>query len=361
MDKNKGEARDIVFGVLSLVFAAASMLGFGAAFVVDLVRTGSVGLSQIAPAFLNLLYGSVCGGTWITAGVKSLKKVGMYKKLRRVLANTPRFRLPALANALKKDAQVLHTDLNRMLKTGYFKNAVIDTESKEIIFDKNSEMLPVPAGENDTIYKPHIKLPTFPLFMGIATGAVFGLGTSFGLIGGCITGVIAFLLGYARFPSSVYYTEAIRVMPKIKPQKLGTKTGNEELDKQLPAIYNHNAELIRLSFVLSTPKIKDSLTEITRLLDEIIKHLTESPDKIKQLRQFTNYYLPTTVKLLQSYEEFAKERHKGENIRSSMLKIEGMMSKIVAIFNREHDDLYNDKAMDISAEVAVMQSMIDEI
>lgn len=359
MKKDKGMSRDTAFGVLSILFAVGMMLGFSVGAVVELVSAGTV--AGIVPALTELGLGLLGGVSWITAGAKSLKKVGTYKKFVRVLENTPRFRLPALANAMKKDVVSVQSDLSRMLKTGYFKGAVINTESKELVFDPDSEMLPVPDGEADTIYKPHKKFPFFPVFMGLSTGAVFAFGTPMGIIGGGIAGVIAFLLNYKRFPVTVYYTEAIKAAPKVKPQKLTTKTGNGELDEALPEIYNHNADLLRLSYILTAPKIKQPLSEVLRLLEAIINHVKENPHKVKQLRQFMNYYLPTTVKLLQSYEELSKQRDKGENIKSSMLKIENMMEKIVTVYKREYDDLYNEKAMDISAEISVLQNMIEEM
>lgn len=358
MKKDKGASNDTTFGVLSILFAIGILLGFSVGAVVELAAGGAAG---ILPALAEIGMGLLGGVSWIAAGAKSFKKVGMYRKFYKVLQNTPRFRLPALAKAVKKDVVSVQSDLNRMLKTGYFNGAVINTESKELVFDPGSEILPVPEGEADTVYKPHRKLPVFPIFMGLVTGSIFLFGTPLGIIGCSILGAAAFLLNYRRFPVTVYYTETVRVIPKAKIPKLSIKTGNEELDEALPEIYGHNAELVRLSYVLTTPSIKQPLSEVLRLLDEIIGHVKEHPHKIKQLRQFTNYYLPTTVKLLQSYEELARQRDKGENIKSSLLKIEGMMGKIVTVYKREYDDLFNEKAMDISAEISVLQNMIEDM
>ena len=71
-----------------------------------------------------------------------------------------------------------------------------------------------------------------------------------------------------------------------------------------------------------------------------------------------NYYLPTTIQLLQSYRELSRDPAKNENVMATMNKIENSMDEIVSTFQRELDNLYRDKTEDININIDVMLSMM---
>ena len=73
-----------------------------------------------------------------------------------------------------------------------------------------------------------------------------------------------------------------------------------------------------------------------------------------------NYYLPTTVKLLKDYNEFRRQEAKGANITSAMQKIEGVLDTIINAFKKLLDDLFMDKALDVSVDIEVLEKMIKE-
>lgn len=52
-----------------------------------------------------------------------------------------------------------------------------------------------------------------------------------------------------------------------------------------------------------------------------------------------NYYLPTTLKLLNSYDKLSRQRVKGENIQKTMFEIEGMMETIAGAFEKQLDSV----------------------
>jgi hypothetical protein len=64
--------------------------------------------------------------------------------------------------------------------------------------------------------------------------------------------------------------------------------------------------------------------------------------------------------LLRNYEDLSRQPVKGSNIKESMQKIEGIMDGILSTFRQHLDDLYRDKNIDISADIAVMENMIDQ-
>lgn len=100
----------------------------------------------------------------------------------------------------------------------------------------------------------------------------------------------------------------------------------------------------------------DRIGEIT---GKILDYQRQNPAKSGQLRQFLNYYLPTTLKILKAYAQMDAQGVQGANISAAKARIEGMMDKVVEGFEKQLDQLFQTDAMDITADVAVLERMLD--
>lgn len=99
----------------------------------------------------------------------------------------------------------------------------------------------------------------------------------------------------------------------------------------------------------------DRIEEITR---KILNYQKEHPDREGQLRSFLSYYLPTTLKILRAYAQLDAQGIEGENISAAKARIEGMMDQVVAGFEKQLDRLFQDDALDITSDVAVLENML---
>jgi len=84
----------------------------------------------------------------------------------------------------------------------------------------------------------------------------------------------------------------------------------------------------------------------------------QKPEKLPQIRRFMDYYLPTTIKLLDAYAGFEDQDVKGENIRSSKENIERMTETLSVAFEKQFDSLFLTETMDINAEIRTMDSLL---
>ena len=114
-----------------------------------------------------------------------------------------------------------------------------------------------------------------------------------------------------------------------------------------------------ISLSVDDPDLRALLEKMTDVTGKIFAFVNDNPNRIRQIRQFSNYYLPATVGLLKNYQELQSLTVKGDNIRDSMEKITTIMADIEAAFEKQFDDLYFDKSLDIHVDVEVMQKMID--
>ena len=86
--------------------------------------------------------------------------------------------------------------------------------------------------------------------------------------------------------------------------------------------------------------------------------MNEHPEKEKQIQSFMNYYLPATLKLLNSYAELEKQPTAGENIVKSKERIEKTLERLVYAFDRQLNQLFESEAMDITTDIDVLEKMM---
>lgn len=109
------------------------------------------------------------------------------------------------------------------------------------------------------------------------------------------------------------------------------------------------------------PDTEEMSTKLYRLEDimrRIFAQVQKDPSKAKDLRKLMNYYLPTTMKLLNAYVELNNQPEAGENIRSAKQEIDASMDTINDAFEKLLDNLFQDQAWDISSDLDVMKTMM---
>ena len=99
----------------------------------------------------------------------------------------------------------------------------------------------------------------------------------------------------------------------------------------------------------------DRLEQITA---QILREVSDHPEKGEKMHTFFDYYLPTTQKLLDTYADFEETGVEGENLREAKQRIESTMDSIVEGFVRQLDSLYKTDVMDVESDIRVMESML---
>jgi 5-bromo-4-chloroindolyl phosphate hydrolysis protein len=104
--------------------------------------------------------------------------------------------------------------------------------------------------------------------------------------------------------------------------------------------------------------------EISRKLDrleavtgKIFDYIEIHPEKFPEIKKFTEYFLPTTLKLLDAYREFDYQPVEGENISTAKKEIEKTLDTINLAFENLLDGLFEEAAMDISTDISVLETM----
>ena len=79
---------------------------------------------------------------------------------------------------------------------------------------------------------------------------------------------------------------------------------------------------------------------------------------IDDLHKFMDYYLPTTMKLLNAYEELDKQELTGEHVQSAKTEIENTLDTINDAFENLLDSFYKETAWDVSSDISVLKTML---
>lgn len=135
-------------------------------------------------------------------------------------------------------------------------------------------------------------------------------------------------------------------------------TGNAELDKMIDACDKAIAEMKRLDDNIADEKISAQIVRLGTLTEKILGQVKANPAKLPQIRKFMNYYVPTTLKLLNAYDRMGAQGVEGENISGTMAKVEQMMGTIVIAFEKQLDSLFGSEALDISTDITVLDNMM---
>ena len=125
----------------------------------------------------------------------------------------------------------------------------------------------------------------------------------------------------------------------------------EDGRKQLDSLKAANA-------AIPEADITAKLNRMTVAGEEILKVLERDTSQAKAVRRFMNYYLPTADKLMSTYRMMRETANPGENIEHAMRSVENSLGMIADAFERQLDNLYKDRALDVETDIDVLETMM---
>lgn len=133
----------------------------------------------------------------------------------------------------------------------------------------------------------------------------------------------------------------------LSPEEQIEREGREYMDR-----------LRRLNVEIPGEVISNKLYKLDYLLQRIFMALQGHPEKCPQMHKFMDYYLPTTVKLVEAYADFDKAGVRGEHIMNARAEIEKTMDTINQAFEKLLDDMYQDAAFEAAADAKVLKTIL---
>ena len=107
-------------------------------------------------------------------------------------------------------------------------------------------------------------------------------------------------------------------------------------------------------------EISEKIFRIEMVVTRIFERVKQQPGAVDDIHRLMDYYLPTTVKLLEAYQDLDGQPADGENIRSSKREIEETLDTLNVAFEKLLDDMFQNTAWDVSSDISVLNTILSQ-
>ena len=108
--------------------------------------------------------------------------------------------------------------------------------------------------------------------------------------------------------------------------------------------------------LMGDPAAAEELEKMQQTTESICAWLESHPESAPKARRFAEYYIPTTLKLLHTYNDV--QGQKGDNAEAIRRDIGGILHTLNTAYENLYDTLLSDAALDVSSEIAALEGML---
>ena len=318
--KNIGQVSSVlymVFGGIGMGISAS--LGL-ATFIATLISDWP-GFETIMPLPLLLFIGF---SLMLCKGINEKNRLKRMKRYLSLFAGKMYVNIADLADSLGKSSKYILKDVKKMIKLGFFPEGHLDKEDTCLMLD-------------DATYREYLRLEK--------ARKTYELEHS----------------NKDNDTSSTYHSVSSSASSdnvKGASSSVNTAHTSPELTAMIQEGQAYIRKLHELNDIIPEEVISEKMDRMENLLKEIFKRLEEDPSQMSQLHKLMNYYLPTTIKLLQSYSEFDDISNPGTDIIKAKAEIEKTVDIINEAFTELLNKLFQATVFDVTTDAQVLQTML---
>lgn len=289
-------------------FMAITGYGFGVASLIFLgllcVGAAELGWGLVLKIVAGLLVGATAAFAWMAVlGTSMVCSVGRFRKYVKMIGTREYCNTAELAQKTGRPVKAVVKDLKKMIKKGWFLQGHLDKD------------------------------------------------------------------GTCLMVSNEAYTQYTALMERMSKEKAEREAAEEKqkaeyakLSPEVQRIVKAGNDYVRkireANDAIPGEEISAKISRMEMLVDRIFDRVEQNPDSVADIRKLMEYYLPTTIKLLEAYEELDAQPVQGENILSSKKEIEKTLDTLNVAFEKLLDDLFQDTAWDVSSDISVLHTML---
>lgn len=178
------------------------------------------------------------------------------------------------------------------------------------------------------------------------------------VIGGSFFAIPYLALNIPILPSIAIGTLAFTAGELVFRKGKTLKESNLTLYETLENAKKQNKHILEMIPKIENIELRKSLNEINTTVTKIINTIEKDPEKEKKLKNFFDYYLPVTVKLVDRYDEIENQRINSKEEKSFNLTTENTIKEINDVFKQFLNILYQSDMNDTDVEIKVLNSML---
>jgi len=111
-----------------------------------------------------------------------------------------------------------------------------------------------------------------------------------------------------------------------------------------------------LTLKITSNDVAKQIQDICKTGAEIFEYIRENPEDLKKAKQFIDYYLDTTEKIVNSYVQLSSAQEKSAGVNASLKKVEETLSSIDATYKKQLHNLLEDDVLDLNTEIKVLET-----
>lgn len=284
-----------------------ALLGWGIVVAVPLLTCGIIAAAMGSPAVgIGLGIGAACGVGLTTAGIKRLGLVRRFERYRDVIGIRDYCYLEELAASTADTSGNVLKNVKKMLGRGMFKQAALD-DSETLLIMTSSAYHQYRQAQTEAQKR-------------------------------------------RRQQSLIGRTPTDSATAALTPEAQALLERGEAFVAQIRASND----------AIPGEEISQKIDQIERVVRTIFDRAAEQPQVIDDLGQLMDYYLPTTIKLLDAYRDLDAQPIQGESIQKSKREIEGALDSLNVAFEKLLDSIFRDVAWDVSTDISVLHTVLSQ-
>lgn len=118
------------------------------------------------------------------------------------------------------------------------------------------------------------------------------------------------------------------------------------------------ANLRSIGSRVANPLVQFKVKQIADVADKILDDIRSDPGDLKAARPFLNYYLDSTVKILERYAELSDKKVLDKDVAQALKRVEGLLDSIRLSFHKQLAKLQENDMLDLDTEMAVLERTI---
>ena len=304
-----------VSGVLYMVFGFLGSGVFGILLIVhgvlNLLFSTFTTLNAITFGSLFLLFGS----SLLTGlkGVKLRKRVSRFKRYVRQLGSRSFCTIRELASHIGESDKFVAKDLRKMIDLGMFPQGHIDEQKTCLLL-------------NNEIYGQYLK---------------------------------AMESMKNREQAEINRKQEELNKKKAEEERFMDPT-NKDLKEAILSGRNYIRQIREANDAIPGEEISRKLDRLEKITEKIFNYVEKHPEQLPEIHKLMNYYLPITLKLVNTYKDLDAQPVQGANIITAKSEIEDTLDTISIAYEKLLDDLFHDIAFDISTDISMLETMLSK-
>ena len=151
---------------------------------------------------------------------------------------------------------------------------------------------------------------------------------------------------------------------KEEEEKIRMEQENDPQQKELNNVLEEGEAYIRKIHKLNDMILGDDISfqmdEIEKTLISIFDFVKRKPEKLGDLRKLMQYYLPMTIKILESYRDYENEKIRSKELEEGKKDIEDTLENVSVAFRNLREKLFKEDILDVSTDLDVLETMMSQ-